>query len=112
MIVTYNSKKVLKVNNTQIIETDAQYRDFVLGVGKTIAEKMSTVDGIEVTYEGVETDKVKMEMDVEFEKVNVEQLKEVLGEVYDEDEADSFYGNKEYTIEKFKEENLQGYDCK
>ena len=112
MVITYNSKKVLKVHNTQTIETDAQYRDFALNVGKTVAEEMSKVEGIEVTYTGVDSDKVKMEMDVEFEKVNLEQLKEALGDLYDEDEADSFYGKKDITIEEFKKENLEGYNCK
>lgn len=112
MIITYNSTKVLKVNNTQIIDTDPNYMELTLKVGKGVAEEMSKVDGITLSYEAEGTDKVKVTTEVEFEKVNLDQLKEVLGGLYDENNTESIYGDKDYTIEKFKKENLEGYTCK
>ena len=46
IVVTYNSKKVLKVKNTNIMETDPAYIDFSLAIGNGLAKALNQVKGI------------------------------------------------------------------
>lgn len=109
MKVTYNSSKVLKVKSTNISETDPSFLEFQLNFGSAFVEKFSEIDGIEASYSKVDDNKIKLTMEVEYGKINPEQIKSVLGDLYSEE--DSFYDKSDYTIEDFKAENLDGYTC-
>ena len=109
MEVTYNSSKVLKVKSTNISETDPSFIEMQLNFGNAFAEKFSEINGIEVNYSRVDDNKLKLTMEVEYGKINPEQIKSVLGDLYSEE--DSFYDKSDYTIEDFKAENLDGYTC-
>ena len=110
MKITYNSDKVLKVNNTNISETDPEYLDMQLAFGSSFAESFNEISGIDVSYTKTDDGKLKMEMNVDFEKIDIDEIKNTLGELYSED--DSFYSKESYTIDEFKNENLEGYSCK
>ena len=107
--ITYNSTKVLKVKSTSLSETDPSFIEFQLKFGNAFAEKFSEIDGIEVSYNKVDDNKIKLTMEVEYEKINPEQIKNILGDLYSEE--DSFYDKNDYTIDDFKSENLDGYTC-
>ena len=111
VIVTYNSSKVLSSNTTYITETDPESIDFVYGLSVSFSTKFSELDGIKVNYTKVDDNKIKMTMDIEYDKINPEQIKETLGDLYDEDEG-RMYAKKDYTIDEFKADNLKDYDCK
>lgn len=110
MNITYNSTKVLRVKSTNISETDPTYIDFGLSIGTALASKLSEINGMTMEYTKDGDNKIKIVMDVDFTKIDPAQIKEVFGELYNEE--DSFYNKKDYTIEQFKKENLSGYNCK
>ena len=108
MEVTYNSKKVLKIKDTVI--TDAgEYVDFSLGVMKLFASAFDDVNGVTVNVEKVDEDKIKSETTVIYDEINIDNLKEKLGGLVDED---SYYTSSNVTINEFKEAHLDGYTCK
>ena len=107
--ITYNDSKVLKAKSTEITETDPNYIEIQLGFGKAFAEAFNEIDGIEVNYSKVDDNKIKLTMEIEYEKIKPEQIKDVLGDLYSEE--DSFYKKSDYTIEEFKTENLNDYIC-
>ena len=109
MKVTYNSSKVLKVETTNISETDPTYIDLALSFGQLFAASFNEIDGIDVSYTKEGDNKLKVTTAVEYGKINLEQIKNVLGDLYSEE--DSLYGKKDYTIDDFKAENLEGYTC-
>ena len=110
MKITYNSKKVLKIKSTSISESEPEYIDMQLNFGNAFAEKFSELDGIDVKYEKTDNNEIKLTMNVDYNKINPEQIKEKLGDSYDETSG-NIYSSTNYTIDKFKEENLDGYTC-
>ena len=110
MEITYDSEKVLKVKSTNISETDPSYVELQLSFGKLFIEKFNELDGIKSSIEKVGDNKVQMMMEVEYAKISLDKIKDVLGDSYSED--DGIYTKKTYTIDEFKKENLDGYTCK
>lgn len=109
IVVTYNSKKVLKVKNTNIMETDPAYIDFSLAIGNGLAKALNQVKGIKMVYEKIENNKIKFVLEVDYEKIDLEEIKKALGDLYSED--DNLYTAKDFTIDDFRGKNLQGYTC-
>ncbi len=109
MDITYNSNRVLRVKSTNISETDPTYIDFAYSFGSAIAAKFNEIEGMTFEYVKEGDNKLKMVMDVDFEKINPDQMKELLGDSFDEN---SFYSRKNVNIEEFKKENLSEYTCK
>lgn len=110
MVVTYKKNKVTLVEDTNVSETDPQYIDFSLNIGKAFAEKLSEVNGFTVEYSKENDNKIKMYMKVDFNKIDVNDVKEKLGDLYSEDEA--FYSKQDITIDDFISNNLSDYTCK
>ena len=106
--ITYNSKSVLRIKNTTITETDAELMDLSLGVMKAYSMSFDGVEGITVDVNQVGDNKVKIETNVNYNEVNVENLREKLGSLVDDD---SYYSSSSFTIDQFKEEHLEGYTC-
>ena len=109
IVVTYNSKKVLKVKNTNIMETDPSFIDFSLAIGNGLAKALNQVKGIKMVYEKIENNKIKFVLEVDYEKIDLEEIKKALGDLYSED--DNLYTAKDFTIDDFRGKNLQGYTC-
>lgn len=110
MVVTYKKNKVTLVEDTNVSETDPQYIDFSLNIGKAFAEKLSEVNGFTIEYSKENDNKIKMYMKVDFNKIDVNDVKEKLGDLYSEDEA--FYSKQDITIDDFISNNLSDYTCK
>lgn len=110
MEITYKNNKVTKVTNTNISETDPDILDMTYSFMTAFAEKFNKVDGMNVVYTKEGTNQIKFVMSVDYAKLNVDSIKENLGDLYDED--DSFYGDTDITIDEFKENYLEGYTCK
>lgn len=111
IVVTYNSTKVLKASATNITETDPEYIELQLNFGNEFAKKINSVDGMEMKYEKFEDNKIKATWEIDYERIDPEQLKEELGDWLDEG-SEELYSSKNMTIEEFKEENMEGYTCK
>ena len=110
MEVVYKGTKVLSVKSTSTSETDPSIINFTLNIGKAMADKFSEIDGIYMNYEKVENNKIKITTEVDYKKIDINQMKEKLGSLFSEE--DSLYSKNDITIDEFKANNLEGYTCK
>lgn len=108
MKITYNSKKVYKVDSIVESDLDPDYGALQESLISSFIQTFNNIDGISAKSSS-NNGKITLEMDIDYDKINVEQIKEVLGDLYDEE--DSIYDKKDYTIEEFKADNLEGYTC-
>ena len=109
MVVTYKDNKVVKVTETNVTETDPSMLDMTYSFTSAFAESFNKVDGMNITYSKEGNNKLKFVMIVDYDKIDVDSLKNTLGDLYDED---NFYNKKDITIDEFKENNLKDYTCK
>lgn len=108
MVVTYKDNKVTKVENTNVTEMDASMVDLTVSFGTAFASKLNELNGFNVNYSKIDDTKVKYVITVNFEELDVEQLKSTFGEDFDEE---SFYSSKDVSLDNFKENNLSDYTC-
>lgn len=109
IVVNYNKGIVTKVSETNIQEVDESMVELTLLMGNGLTEKLNAVDGISSSFVKEGNNKIKSEMSVDYEKLNIEALKSSLGEMFNEE---TFYSSKDLTLEDFKSKNLDGYECK
>ena len=109
MEITYKDSKITKVKDTNVTETDPEMIDFTYTLMTGFAETFNKINGLNVTYTKEDNNKIKFVMNVDYSNLNVESIKENLGELYNEEE--SFYGDSDITIDEFKEKYLKEYTC-
>lgn len=110
MLVTYNKSKVLSMKSTNVIETDPEYLEMQLSFGIAFTEAFNAIDGMRFTYEKINESTYKVITEIDYSKINIDQIREKLGVLYDENEG--IYSKDSFTIDEFKEENLSDYTCK
>lgn len=110
-VVKYNSsdKKVVTLDQTVTTEVNAQFADLTVTLTSAVAEAFNAIDGItmKVTKENDTT--IKSVTNIDYTKINVENMKETLGDMFDEENA--MY-SKDLTIDNLKSTALEGYTCK
>lgn len=110
IVVTHNNNKITKIEETDIMEVEPLVAEFVLSLGKNIAESLNTVDGINVEYSQISENQIKSVYIADYTKLKSESIKEALGDLYDED--NSIYGNLNISADEFKKSNISdGYTC-
>lgn len=107
--VTYNSKKVLKVEQINIAETDPTYIDLALGFSNVFLQTLNDINGITITMNKIENNKIETKTKIDYEKLDIEKIKNNLSDLTTNDE--NLYSSVNYTIDEFKEKNLNGYTC-
>lgn len=110
MVITYKNDKVAKVENSNISEMDPDYVDFTLNIGQSLVETFNKFKGIEAACTKEDDNVVKMDLNVDFTKIDIDNIKETLGELYSEENA--FYSKSDITVDDFISKNLDGYTCK
>ena len=110
MIISYKNDKVMIVEDTNISETSPQFIDMSLSIAKALTDKLNEINGFTVECSKEDSNKIKAYMKVDFDKIDINNLKEKLGDLYSEDK--SFYTKKDITINDFINTNLSGYTCK
>ena len=108
-VITYTSKEVLSVKSTSVSSLDPTYAELQATILDAYIKELDGLDGISASFARDESNQTTMVLDVEFKKINPEQIKEKLGDLYSEE--DSYLFKTDYTIEEFKAENLEGYTC-
>ena len=108
--ITYNPAKVLKVNQSSIIETNPTYIDFTIGFMSGFKSAFDNIDGIKFDINKVDNNKIKTVVEIEYEKIDFNKLKEALNGLSTDNNA--LYSNTNYTIDQFKENILKDYTCK
>lgn len=109
MVVTYKNNKVTNVENTNITEyTDISMVDMTVSFGQLFATSLNEVDGFNVSYSKESDSKVKYIMNVNYDELNIDSLKEKFGDEFDED---AFFASKNISLDDFKSKNLNDYTC-
>lgn len=108
IVVTSKNDKVSKVEQTSIQEMEADLVDSTISFGETFSSAFNEIDGMDMKYSKESETSIKLTMNVDFAKLDMDKLKEAFGsDLTDE----SFYSAKDMTVEEFKKENLEGYTC-
>ena len=110
MVVNYNNNKVTTIEDTSTIKIDSSSMSFSLTIGQALAEGLSKADGIEMTYTKIDDETVQSVLKVDYSKVNKENLKEVLGDLYDDSE-ETIYTTNKVTLDEFKADMLSDFTC-
>ena len=76
--------------------------------GQLFAVALNEVDGFNVSYSKENDNSVKYIMNVNYDELNIDSLKEKFGDEFDEDE---FFASKNISIDDFKSKNLNDYTC-
>lgn len=109
MLISSKNGKVVKVEANTTSEVDPDTIDLSLSFGNSFATTLNEINGIEVSYEKKKENELMYHMIVDFENLDLESLKSKMGESLEED---SFYFNKDISLEEFQKENLSGFTCK
>lgn len=108
--LTIKDNIVTKVEDVSISEADPKYIDTTISFSQEIADLLSEVDGLELSYNKEGYNKIKMTMSLDYTLIDDEQVREVLGDAYDD--KDSYFDKKNITVDDFISEYLDEYKCK
>ena len=109
MVVKAKDDKISYIKQTAVNEMDSESLEASIKAGELISEQFKEIDGMSMTYKKVDDTHLEMTMEVDYGKLKVEQLREKLGDTFDEED---FLKEKDMTLDQFKEENLDGFECK
>lgn len=113
VVVTYKDNYVTKVDSTFLMETDPEYLEMTIGFMQVFTEAFNQVEGMNYTVSKEGDSKIKQNITIDYEKLDVDKMKELFSD--SEDSEDSFFINPDethVTIDEFKENDLEGYTCK
>lgn len=109
MIVTYKKDIVTSVSETNVSEIDPSVIDMTLSFGNLFAEKLSEIDGLNVEYTKVNEKTLQFTINVDYSKVELDKVKQVFGDAYDEKQSSMYTKNIE--LDTFKKDILSNYTC-
>lgn len=109
MVVKYKNNIVTSVSETNVSEIDSSIMDMTLSFGNLFAEKLSEIDGINVKYTKVNEKTLQFTIDVDYSKVELDKVKQILGDAYDEKQASMY--TKNIKLDTFKNDILNNYTC-
>lgn len=110
MVVNYKNDKVTTLTETNVSEMDADYIDFTLSFGQLFAESLSKIEGLTAEYSKVDNSTLQYIITVDYTKIDLNNVKDVLGDSFDETQASMYTNN--VSLEKFKSDILSDYTCK
>lgn len=106
--VLYKKDKILKASSVSIVETEEIFTDLAINMGQSLATKFNKIDGFNVTYEKLDANKYQSIYEIDYNKLNYEQVADIFGE----ENVDLNAYRKDITIDEYKKEQLDGYTCK
>ncbi len=107
--VTYENNIINKIKTTTITEMDKDLVDSYLEFNIPFTQAFNEIDGYTMNYTKEDDNAVKLVMELDYKLLNIEQVKEVYGEDFDEN---AFYAVKNYPLDEYIKEDLDGYTCK
>lgn len=110
-VVKYNGsdKKVVSIDQTVTTEVNPQIADLTVNLTSAVAEAFNKIDGMSMKVTKENDTTIKSVTSIDYTKINVENMKETLGDMFDEENA--MY-TKDVTIDSLKDTALKGYTCK
>ena len=109
MVVKYKNNIVTSISETNIAEMNPDYIDMALSFGNLFAEKLSEIDGINVKYTKTDDKTLQFTIDVDYSKVELDKIKQTLGDAFDEKQASMY--TKNVSLNTFKNDILSDYTC-
>lgn len=109
MLIKTKDNNVISVEETTLEQMDEDSLDMSYGFASMVAISLNEVDGYTVSFEKVGKDTLKSYYKIEYDKLNLEQLKEVTDGNSDNDDL---LNSVNMTYDEFKEKNLKEYECK
>ena len=109
MTVKYKDDKVTAVTSEETMTMSEDIVDMTYQLSSLFVEAFDEIDGIEASYEKVDSKTLKSSMTIDYTKLNLDDIKEAFGE---EAMEDTFYSEKDMSLEDFKKDYLDGYECK
>lgn len=115
MSVTYKNNIVKKVENKFDIEMDPEYIDFTIGFAQLFFTSFNEIEGIEATIEKKENSILQL-FKVDYDNLDLKALEELMKDLSEDGNSDDSYiskiKNKNLTLDEFKSDNLNDYECK
>lgn len=109
IVVNYKDNKVTNVKQEDIQAMDESMIEFTYSFGQLFTEAFKSIDGINATYEKVNNNSIKSVVEVDYTKLDVNAIKEALGDM---DTEDALFNKSDITLDEFKTDYLDGYTCK
>lgn len=109
MVVKYKKNIVTNISETNVSEMDTNIIDISLSFGNLFAEALNKIDGINIKYTKLDENQLQFTIDVDYSKVELEQVKEAFGDAYDDSQATMY--TKNVTLDTFKADILSDYTC-
>lgn len=109
MIVKYKKNIVTNVSETNVSEMDTDIIDMSLSFSNLFAEALNKIDGINAKYTKLDENQLQFTIDVDYSKVELEQVKEAFGDAYDDSQSTMY--TKNISLDTFKADILSDYTC-
>ena len=109
MTVNYKNDKVTSVTSEDTMTMAEDAIDMTYEFTSLFVEAFNKIDGMKVSYEKVDSKTLKSSMTIDYTKLNLDDLKEAFGE---DAIDDTIYSEKDMSLEDFKKDFLDGYECK
>lgn len=107
--ITSKNNIVKKVTNSTTTVVDEDSIDLAISLTESFIKSFNEVDGMDASISKESNNTYKLSLSVDYDVFNIEQAKEKLGDMFDEED---FLSEKDITVDQFKEKNLEGYECK
>lgn len=109
MVVKYKNNTVTYITETNTAEMDPELIDMTLSFGNLFAEKLSEIDGLNIKYTKTDEKTLQYTIDVDYSKIELDKIKQTLGDSYEEKQASMY--TKNVSLDTFKNDILSGYTC-
>ncbi len=107
--ITSKDNIVKKVTNITTAEVDEETIDLVVSISEAMVKSYNEVEGMEASVKKEGNSAFKISISVDYDKFNVEQAKEKLGDIFEEED---FLSEKNISVNDFIKQNAEDYDCK
>lgn len=110
VVISYKKNKVVKTTTTIVTEVDPNFIEFFYSLGNDFSKSLNEVEGINIIYSKIGTRKLQSITEIDYSKINHNDLKKALGDSYD-DEGNNIYKMKDISLEAYKANFLSEYSC-
>ncbi len=114
MTINYKNNKVTKIKQEDLQTLDEESVDFVYGFGSLFMMAFSQIDGINATYEKVDSVSIKGIVEIDYTKLDFDALKQAIDDINSEGgetEKSILTESKEFSLDELKQNYLDGYIC-
>lgn len=108
MLIKTKNDKVIEVEEITLEKMEEETLEMSYGFASMFAISLNEINGYTVSFEKVGNDTLKSYYKVEYDKIDIDEVKETLEDGND----NSILKDINITYSEFKEKNLKEYECK